>query len=136
MATPFSNQNHGIYFLHQKLYQRFSETTNVRFGEIFESLLHSLLWLLSGISSMPIYCFNLFLSIVWICSGKTMESLSSPSKLFTSVCVGNFVFVCILPVIAAIMSVGLCLLPISFEMISACRVPPSLPATDRVPFGL
>jgi len=41
----------------------------------------------SGIK--PIYCFNLFLSIVRICSSKTMESLSSPSKFFTSVCVGN-----------------------------------------------
>ena len=56
---------------------------------------------------MPIYCFNLFLSTVRICSSKTMESLSSPSKFFTSVCIGNFAFVCVLPVIAAIITVGL-----------------------------
>ena len=73
---------------------------------------------------MPIYCFNLFLSIVRICSSKTIDSLSSPSKFFTSVCVGNFAFVCVLPVIAAMMTVGLNQLPVLLDMISTGRVPP------------
>ena len=77
---------------------------------------------LSGIN--PIYCFSLCLSIVRICSSRMMESLSSPSKSFTSVCVGNFAFVCTRLVIAATITVGLCLFPISLEMISTGLVPP------------
>ena len=74
-------------------------------------------------SRVPIYSRKRRLSIVRICSSRMTESLSSPSTSFTSVCVGNFAFVCVLPVMAAIMTVGLWLFPISLEMISTGRMP-------------
>ena len=67
--------------------------------------------------------------MVRICSNSIIEFLSRPSKSLIKVCVGNFAFVCIRLVIGAIMTVGLCLLPILLEMISTGLVPPSLPAT-------
>ena len=80
----------------------------------------AIMW--SGIS--PIYCFNLCLSIVLICSSRIIESLSSLSKSFTSVCVGSFAFVCVRLVIGATIIVGLCLFPVLLEIVRTGLVPP------------
>ena len=56
--------------------------------------------------------------MVRICSNRIIEFLSKPSKSLIKVCVGNFALVCIRLVMGATMTVGLCLLPTSFEMIS------------------
>ena len=58
--------------------------------------------------------FRRFLSIVRSCSSRTTESLSiSYIVAFNSICVGSFALF-ILEVIAAQITVGLCLLPTSF----------------------
>ena len=72
--------------------------------------------------SIPIYSCKRFLSIVRICSSKIIESLLRPSKSLIAVWVGSFAFVCTRLVIAATITVGLCLFPISLEMISTGRV--------------
>lgn len=54
--------------------------------------------------------------MVRICSNNIIEFLSRPSKSLIKVCVGIFAFVCTRLVIGAIMTVGLCLLPISLEI--------------------
>ena len=88
----------------------------------------AIMW--SGIS--PIYCFNLCLSIVLICSSRIIESLSSLSKSFTSVCVGSFAFVCVRLVIGATIIVGLCLFPVLLEIVRTGLVPPcSEPMTGK-----
>lgn len=74
------------------------------------------------------YSVSRVLSIVRICSSKTMLSWGKPSaNIFT--CVGILAFECRL-VIAATIVVGLCLFPISFCNMSTGRNPPcSLPFT-------
>ena len=76
------------------------------------------------VGNIPMYLRRRCLSMVRICSNNIIEFLSRPSKSLIKVCVGNFAFVCTRLVIGAIMTVGLCLLPISLEMISTGLVPP------------
>ena len=78
------------------------------------------------LSSLSMYSPSLALSIVLICSSRTVDSVLSPfAMIFTWV--GSVAFVFLL-VIAATMVVGLCLLPISFCKIKDGRIPPcSLP---------
>ena len=76
------------------------------------------------VDSIPTYLRRRCLSMVRICSNRIIEFLSKPSKSLIKVCVGNFALVCIRLVMGATMTVGLCLLPTSFEMISTGLVPP------------
>ena len=62
------------------------------------------------------------MSIVLICSSRTVDSVLRPLVIIAT-WVGRAAFV-FLPVIAATMVVGLCLLPISFCKIKDGRVPP------------
>lgn len=82
------------------------------------------------LSNTPILLINRALSIVLICSNNTTESFSKPYvNAFNSICVGNFALLSLL-VIAAIITVGLYLLPISFCTIKTGLIPPcSLPTT-------
>ena len=78
------------------------------------------------LSSLPIYSPSRALSIVLICSSRTVDSVLRP-LVFIVTWVGRVAFVFRL-VIAATMVVGLYLLPISFCKIKDGRVPPcSLP---------
>lgn len=72
----------------------------------------------------PIFSFNLLLSKVLTCSNKTTESLFSPySSDEISTCVGNLaLFIC--EVIAATITVGLYLFPISFCITITGLIPP------------
>src|SRR5699024_10084659 len=66
----------------------------------------------------------LFLSNVRICSNNITESLSSLYLLFSiSTCVGILALL-ILPVIAATITVGLYLLPVSFCIMTTGHIPP------------
>ena len=115
------------------MYERMIVPYNERANPFFERCHHAADSMIANalsiagrkrLSRVPIYSRKRRLSIVRICSSRMIESLSSPSTSFTSVCVGNFAFVCVLPVMAAIMTVGLWLFPISLEMISTGRMPP------------
>lgn len=69
------------------------------------------------------FSFSRFLSNVLICSSRITESLSSLYFFFSiSTCVGIFALL-ILPVIAATITVGLYLLPVSFWMITTGLTP-------------
>lgn len=69
---------------------------------------------------------SLALSIVRICSSRTVDSVLRPLVIIAT-WVGRAAFV-FLPVIAATMVVGLCLLPVLFCKIKTGRTPPcSLP---------
>lgn len=72
----------------------------------------------------PIFSFSLLLSIVLICSVSTTESAFKPlSPVAISIWVGNLFFpVC--EVMAAAMTVGLCLFPMSFCMMMTGLIPP------------
>ena len=76
------------------------------------------------VGNIPIYSCRRCLSMVRICSSRIIEFFSRPSKSFIKVCVGSFAFVCTRLVIGATITVGLCLFPISLEMISTGLVPP------------
>jgi len=83
---------------------------------------------ISFASSNATLSFNLLLSMVRSCSNNTKDFLFNPSTfIITCVGISDFSF---LLVIAATIVVGLCLLPISFCMISTGLSPPcSLPIT-------
>lgn len=72
------------------------------------------------LSRVPTNSRRRCLSMVHICS--IIEFLSKPLLSVTIVCVGSFAFVCSKPVMAAMITVGLCLLPVSLEMISTGRL--------------
>ena len=76
-------------------------------------------------SSRCVRCsFKRLLSIVRNCSKRMIEFAGSPSICPKYKCVGNFFFLRTRLVMAAIMTVGLCLFPISLEITSTGRVPP------------
>lgn len=81
-------------------------------------------WLIACGLKHPIFSFSRFLSIVRICSNNTTESFISPQFWAPSwIWVGSFALDCWL-VIAAAITVGLNLLPISFCTINTGRTPP------------